>query len=284
VTASLLVAAAVLLGRGAPPLAPASRAARIAPRAYPSAADAVTALLADPGGVVAFGEVHQRNATAGTRSALARFKDEILPAIAPRTAHLVVETWMTRGTCGQAEARVSEDVERTTERPAETENEIGALLRDAKQRGITPHILEISCDEYRSLAGADGRVDYDRLLTITTQHLEAAARQALALPRSPARPLVVFYGGALHNDLYPAPATARYSFGPAVYALARGAYREIDLYVPELVDQAPAMRADPWYSAWLRRAGRGHAPADKVAVIERGPRSAIVVFPRSAQR
>jgi hypothetical protein len=284
VITSLLAVAAVLLGRGAPPLAPASPAAGMAARAFPSAADAVTALLADPGGVVAFGEVHQRNETAGTRSALARFKEEILPVIAPRTAHLVVETWMTRGTCGQAEARVTDDVARTTERPAETESEIGALLRRAKELGIAPHILEITCDEYRSLTGADGKVDYDRLLTITTHHLEVAARQALELPRSPQRPLVVFYGGALHNDLYPAPATARYSFGPAVYALARGAYREIDLYVPELADQAPAMRADPWYAAWLRRAGRGKKPDGAVAVIARGPRSAILVFPRSAQR
>lgn len=269
-----LAAAAVVLGRAPAVPDPIPPAARL----YPSAAAAVGALLVDAGGVVAFGEVHQDAATARALSSLARFRDEIFPTLAPRASHLLVETWIARGDCGQAEARVTEDVQATTERPPETESEIVSLLRRAREAGVAPHILEISCDEYAALAGprdgGSGRVDYDALLTITTRHLEIAVRQAALLPRTPARPLVLVYGGALHNDLYPQAALARYSFARSSYELMRGAYREIDLYVPELVERLPGMRAEPWYRVWRR------APAGEVVVIPRSARSAIVVFPR----
>ena len=41
-----------------------------------------------------------------------------------------------------------------------------------------------------------------------------------------------------------------------MYAATRGAYREVDLYVPEMVDTTPALKAEPWYRAW-QRAGAG---------------------------
>jgi len=231
--------------------------------------------MPDAGGVIAFGELHQTRATAKVRSALARFTDEILPVVAPRASHLIVETWITRGNCGAAEEQVTKEVARTTERPAETESEIMKLLRRAKELGVAPHVLDVGCDEYQVLAGSGGSVDYDRLLTITNAHLERAIGQGLLLPRAPGRPLVVVYGGALHNDLFPDPTLAKYTFGRAVHAATRGAYREVDLYVPEMVDTTPALRAEPWYRAW-QRAGAGKNDV----VIERGARSTILVFRR----
>jgi hypothetical protein len=241
-----------------------------------SVASAVTSRLVNATGVVAFGEIHQDQAGTGTRSALARFTDEILPAIAPRASHLIVETWVTTGACGEIEARVTKDVARTTERPAAMEGEIVRLLRKAKESGVQPHVLSVSCDEYRVLGGKGGHVDYDKLLTLTGQHLEAAIRQALRLPRPPGRPLVLVYGGALHNDLYPAPDLGSTSFGPAIFALMHGDYREVDLYVPEFVSRLGAMRAQRWYAVWRR-----HATPGATVVIPRSAQSAIVVFPRS---
>ena len=268
-----LGAAALLLARPAPAPPPVLAPA---PAVVTSAADALRAWLADAAGVVAFGEVHQDAATATTRSALARFADDILPALAPRASHLIVETWMTTGACGKAEARVTADIARTTERPKETESEIVRLLRRAKESGVQPHVLAVTCDEYASLAGGKGRrVDYDRLLKLTERHLETAIRQAVLLPRTPARPLVLVYGGALHNDLYPARALAAYAFGPAIFALTHGDYREVDLYVPALVERLAAMRAEPWFAPWQKQA----RPSDTV-VIPRSARSTIVVFPR----
>ena len=59
------------------------------------------------------------------------------------------------------------------------------------------------------------------------------------LPRPPGRPLVVVYGGALHNDLYPDATLAKSRFGRAIFAFTRGVYREIDLYVPAMIDATP---------------------------------------------
>jgi hypothetical protein len=271
-----LAAAAAWLARPAPPPPPVVAPAATA---VPSAAAALTAWLRDAAGVVAFGEVHQDEATKGTRSALARFTEDVLPALAPRASHLIVETWVTTGACGKAETHVTEDIARTTERPAETESEIVRLLRRAKEAGVAPHVLAVTCDEYATLAGARGKgVDYDRLLRLTERHLEAAIEQAVVLPRTPARPLVLVYGGALHNDLYPARSLEPYAFGPAIFALLRGDYREVDLYVPELAERLALMRAEPWYATW---GAFGHA--EQTVVIPRSARSTIVVFPRSVR-
>ncbi|HVX95673.1 MAG TPA: hypothetical protein VHK47_12245 [Polyangia bacterium] len=264
-------AAACLLARPAP-APPASIALK--PSVVPSAAAAVSTWLGGASGVVAFGEVHQDTSTTGTRPALARFTDEILPALAPRASHLIVETWITTGACGQAETQVTEDIARTTERPKETESEIVRLLRRAKELRVAPHVLAMDCASYEAMQ-SQGGVDYDRVLALTKDHLETAIRQALALPRPPERPLVLVYGGALHNDLSPARALAAYSFGPAVFAATRGDYREVDLYVPELVERTPALRKEAWYRAWRAFAH----PAD-VVVLPRSARSLIVVYPR----
>jgi hypothetical protein len=240
---------------------------------FATPAGAMKAFLGDATGVVAFGELHQTVKTAGVRSSIARFTDEILPAIAPRAAHLIVETWVSRGSCGETERQVTKDVARTTERPVQTENEIVRLLRRAKELGVAPHVLDVDCHEYQSLVTTGGGVDYDRLLTLTGQHLGRAIEQALALPRPAGRPLVLVYGGALHNDLAPPPELASYSFAPAIDALTHGDYREVDLYVPELVDSYPALRGERWYAAW-----RPVRVRPGTTLIRRQPRSAVVLF------
>jgi hypothetical protein len=271
--ATAVGAAALLLARPAPAPPPVIAPAPVVAASAPAA---VAALTADAAGVVAFGEVHQDEASKATRSALARFADDVLPALAPRASHLIVETWMATGACGKAETRVTKDIARTTERPPETESEIVRLIRHAKEGGVEPHVLAVTCNEYATLTGARGKgVDYDRLLKLTERHLETAIRQALLLRRTPERPLVLVYGGALHNDLHPAGALAPYAFGPAIFAATHGDYREIDLYVPEFVERIASMRAEPWYGAWRAL----DAPASTV-VIPRSARSTIVVFPR----
>lgn len=286
--AALLAAllADVLMGYAHPPspMAPDASSKRLSAEKFTLASQATAAFLGDfpgdaPSGVVAFGELHQTEKTKQVRSSIARFTDEILPQLAPRAAHLIVETWVSTGQCGEAEKKVTADVARTTERPAQTENEIVRLLRRAKELGVAPHVLDIDCHEYQTLTGADGAVDYDKLLTMTGQHLGRAIAQALALPRPKDRPLVLVYGGALHNDLAPDPDTASYSFGPATDALTHGAYREIDLFVPELVDAYPALRGERWYAAW--RPARAKPGA---TLIRRGPRSAVLVLDAQKRR
>ena len=257
-------------------------------RAYASAVEAVEAALGDmSGGVVAFGELHQTNATAGVPSSLRRFTADVLPRIAGRLSHLVVETWVTTGRCGEAERAVTADVERTTERPAATESEIETLIRSAHERGVSPRILSISCADYASMRASDptGAVDYDRALRVTERALETAILRALvdaaaASGRTdpPSAPrLVGVYGGALHNDLAPDAELASYSFAPRALAATLGRYIEIDLIVPEYAASSAAVRAQPWWRVWrnTRRPG-------VTVLIRRAARSFVIIFP--AQR
>jgi hypothetical protein len=239
---------------------------------YPSAAAAVQALLASNPRVVAFGEYHQQKKTAQIPSALRHFTRELLPALSAAGAtDLVVETWITTGSCGEVERKAVARVDKATQRPASTENEVVTLLRRAKQSGLEPRILQVACKDYQSIF-ASGRVDYDRLLRLTRDQLETQIRAALQRPDSR---LVVSYGGAIHNDLHPSVELAPYAFGDVIARAVDGKYLEIDLYVPEYIEKDPLIRREPWYRQY-RRAYRPKL----VVVVPRGPGSYALIFRR----
>jgi hypothetical protein len=222
-------------------------------------------------------------------SALTRFRSQLFPVVAGHLSHLVVETWISTGDCGEPERAVTADIERTTERPAATGNEIVDLLQEAKRRGIAPRVLQISCADYAALQEAGGAVDYDRTLRMTARALERALLGAL---RDRARGggtggtggsagsagggtrAVALYGGALHNDLYPEPSLAAYSLAPTAVQATLGRYLEIDLVVPRFAAASAAVRAEAWYRAYLRTRRPGQA-----ALVRRSERSYVLVFP-----
>jgi hypothetical protein len=254
-----------------------SAGAQVYPSAqvFPSAAAALQPLLAQKPRVVSFGEYHQLQKTAHIASALRRFTDEILPDLhAAGATHLVVETWVTTGSCGEPEHKAMADVAKTTQRPAATENELVTLLRRAKEDGIKPGILEVDCKDYRALTQGKAGVDYDRLLRLTREQLQTQIRAALAQRGAG---LVVSYGGAIHNDVQPRPETANYAFGDAFVNMLAGRYLEVDLYVPEFIERDKSIRREPWYLAY-RRAYRPGA----IILLQRGPHSFVLVFPRSS--
>jgi hypothetical protein len=273
--AGAVAVAAALAARPAPDVAP-PRAQRFA---SPKAAIA-QALSQAVGGVVAFGELHQTLATARIPSALRRFTADIFPTISPRFSQLVVETWMTTGRCGEAERAVTADVERTTERPAQTETEIEALIRVAHDRGVAPRILSLSCADYEAMRGGGGGVDYDRTLRVTAGALETAILRALRPPHSDSAlakdgpRFVGVYGGALHNDLHPDPDVAAYSFAPHVLGATLGRYVEIDLVVPEYGASSAAVRAQDWWRAYQRARRPG-----ATVLVTRDARSFVLIFP-----
>jgi hypothetical protein len=231
--------------------------------------------------VLGVGELHQTADTAGIASSLSRFTQQVWPLIAARVSDLIVETWVTDSACGKAEAATVDDVARTTERPAATENEIVALLTRAKASGARPHILKVSCGEYQLLSPSAGSgpqrpVDFERMLALIEHKLEATVTQILATrSASDADKLIVVYGGALHNDLHPDPVLAPFSYGPRVFHATAGRYRELDLYVPAYLERNAAMHGEPWFAAWERAARPGHP-----VLIRRSPDSFILVFAR----
>jgi hypothetical protein len=231
--------------------------------------------------VLGVGELHQTAGTAGIASSLSRFTRQVWPPIAARVSDLIVETWVTDGACGKAEAATVGDVARTTERPAATENEIVALLTRAKASGARPHILKVSCGEYQLLSpsaagGSRKEVDFERMLALIEHKLEAKVTEILATrPATDADKLIVVYGGALHNDLHPDPVLAPFSYGLRVFHATAGRYRELDLYVAAYLERNAAMHGEPWFAAWERAAAPG-----RPVLIRRSPDSFIVVFAR----
>jgi hypothetical protein len=239
---------------------------------YPTVAAALHAVLASRPRVLAVGEYHQTTATARIPSALRRFTRELLPLLREAGAtHLVVETWMTTGECGETEKRAVAQVAKATKRPPQTESEVVTLLRRAKAAGIQPGILEVACPDYQAMTTGQ-QVDFDRLLRLTRDQLALQLRAALGRPNSR---LVLSYGGALHNDLHPTREMAPYAFGPAISSALEGSYAELDLYVPELVEKNGMMRMQPWYQAYRRAYRPG-----KVTLVRLGEGSFSLVFPR----
>src|SRR5205814_10461462 len=92
-------------------------------------------------------------------SSLKHFEDEILQVVAPRASDLVVETWVTEGKCGKTEKAVMKDVQKTTERPVQTEDEVVTLIKRAKAAGVNPHILSVSCREHEAIYQVKAAVD-----------------------------------------------------------------------------------------------------------------------------
>jgi hypothetical protein len=252
-------------------------APRLQARSIASVPAALSELLARRPRVVAFGEIHQTTASLRVPSSLKHFTDELLAVVAPNASDLVVETWVTEGKCGQTEKAVIADVHKTTQRPAQTEDEVVTLLTRAKAAGIKPHILSVSCREYQAIYQGKAGVDYDALLRMTSDKLEAGVREVLAKPgaRDDQRAVVV-YGGALHNDLAPAPELAAYAFGESLSKTVGGKYLEVDLYVPEYVEKQKSLRAEAWYAAYRKAARPGQA-----VLIERSLDSYVIVFPRA---
>jgi hypothetical protein len=160
-------------------------------------------------------------------------------------------------------------VEVDTKRPEATKSEIVLLAEAAKARGVTPHDLVFTCDEYAGLTGPDGAVVYDALLKALTAKLGAKVDQALA--RDDVR--LVLYGGAMHNDRAPRPGAEAYSYGTAAAARGGDGYVELDLYDPARV-AGKALFVDPEWEPLLSEVG-----PEGVLLVERGPRSHVLLMP-----
>lgn len=247
-------------------------------RLFDDEAEALRAVLeAARPAAIGFGEYHQMNDTSGTLSAIERFTRRLLPALAGQTSDLVVETWVSLGSCGKAEKQVVAEVEEVSQRPAETENETVRLLRQARALGIQPHILAVQCADYEKVLAADGGLDYLAFLELVGARLGDTAGAIIAKQPAAAglRRMVGIYCGAAHNDVAPLEGFEAVSFAKRVAALVGGRYVEVDLLVPEFVEQSDLARNEAWFSLFERVASPDH-----VALIELRPDSYLVILRR----
>ncbi len=219
--------------------------------------------------VIGFGEYHKLVGSAPVHSALRRFAEEIFDVLSEDSSHLVLETWQVDPACGKQGAAVRKQVERTIERAPETESEMQTLLRKMRQTNTIPLVLNFSCKEYKNLV-RDGSLDTEQLLSLISIKLGEQTQSALAT--SPPNKMVLVYGGATHNDLFPYAGLEHWSYAKALSEATHSAYLEIDLYVPELVQGNTLLSQEAWYPLLKE------ARSNQVILVRRDPASYILIL------
>lgn len=275
-TAPLLLALA--LGAAAPAKPPAPAAldcGAFACRHFDTPAQAFAAVLEQKPLVLGLGEYHEIEGGPKVKSALKRFTESMLPKLKGKASDLIAETWITNGRCGKAEAEAKEQIEKESERPATTEDEVVTMLKKASSLEIAPHILTVECEEYEDLLDDKGEIDNVKLLEMVTRLLQEKAEK-LAKAQGPDGRAVVIYGGALHNELSPSEELASFSFGPGLKEATKGRYVQLGLYVPEFIERDEDTRQMAWFPFFEK-----HVSTSKTLLITLAPDAFLLVFPRT---
>jgi hypothetical protein len=212
--------------------------------------------------ILGVGEYHELKGAPKVPSAVKRFTG-LLPALDGGARSLVVETWMLNGRCGKVEKQAAQAVEKTTQRPKETEDEVTTLMGRAYDLGFVNHTLLIDCDDYRSMLDADGELDPDASLKLMRRKVEAMALRIIEKEEAavPGKMLV------------PAAGDEPYVFGPTLQRETKGRYLELDLLVPEYVEKDEALLKLPWFTEALARARKG-----RHVVVQPSPAVNVLLF------
>ena len=242
------------------------------PPGYPDLASAIAAVIPADARVIGFGELHARTDRASARSALSLFT-AALPGFADKLSDLVVETWVVDNSdCGVVASEATARVEHSMRRPEATKSEVATLADTARAAKVQPRAMKVTCNDYATLAPPGQEPDPAGLLTFTTRELTRVTREAVAKPTG-TRPWIAVYGGALHNDRFPAKGVEDWSYAAAIDQVTGGHFVEIDLIVPEFAELDPASQTQPWFPLVKDRRD--------IAVWKRGERSFVIVLPRS---
>lgn len=219
-------------------------------------------------------------ATAGdVRSAARRFAEDLLPALgAERASHLIVEILNPNPSCRATTEQVEKRHEPATRAQSRSnQNDYQYLGHQARRLGIEPFLLSPTCEEYARIASSGADAIPETLATIA----DVTSRMAVAALRKNARSgrerIVIAYGGALHNDVEPDAARARFSYGPRLIAATGGRYTALDLIVRELIKDNSAWRAQAWFDHF--------DPAlheSSTIVMRTAPHSYVLFFPKAA--
>ncbi len=242
--------------------------------AFSTAGDAVLALVLEKKArLIAFGEAHTPAGFQGA-STVTRFTSSVLPSLAPESSHLLVELLSPPASGCQKEKAVAEkESKEITQGQAESnQNEYLSLGNRAREMGLVPDILRATCEHMQAIAAPDGGV---LKMMETIADLSAEALTADLKKTKPGRPLVLAYGGALHNDAHPRPGFEGWSYAPRMLEVTDGAYLEIDLIVPELVKDTESWRKFVWYEAFQA------LDLPSPVLLKWGPQSYALFFARS---
>jgi hypothetical protein len=239
---------------------------------------AFAAILAENPVVLGIGESHAQKSAGGVPSSTRHFTEQFLPMLAGKASDVVLEIWVSEGKCGkEKEKQVAEQQKPVTQNQAQNnQNEFVTLGDAAYKLGVKPHILKASCADYDAIvkAGDDSVIV---MLEMITRLMDEKVKALVARNASAgAERMVLTYAGALHNDLVPRPGREKWSFGPDLSAFTQGRYAEVDLIVPEFIQDSDAWKALPWYPHYDR-----NAHPTKTTLFRPAKGSFVLIFPRS---
>ena len=229
--------------------------------------------------ILAVGEAHAQKGKEGTASAAKRFTDSLLPFCKGRASDLVLELMAPNDRCAKkTEAVRTKQREVTKHQAASNQSEYVLMGERARALGIVPDLLRPSCDDLAAIQKAgDGSVALT-LETIARLTRDKAGQLVDRNAKTPADAdkTVLTYGGILHNDLEPSKERAAWSFGPALAEHVKQRYIELDLFVPEFIEDTDIWRRLPWYSHYDKvKLG------EKTTLFQVGENSYAIVFPLS---
>jgi hypothetical protein len=241
---------------------------------FDTSAAAIEELLKSKPQIIGFGEYHKLQSSAPVHSALRRFADEIFDVLGPHSRDLVLETWSVDPKCGKQGSAAKAAVEKTIERPPETQNEMQTLVKKTETYGMRGHVLHFSCEDYKALLKKQ-ELDSSLLLELVTQKLAEAAITAFSTKTSNKTnkdKLVLIYGGATHNDRSPYAGLEVWSYVAELEKKTNANFMEVDLYVPEFVKDDPLLKQEAWYPLLTR------ARNDRVILVRRDSTSYILIM------
>jgi hypothetical protein len=224
--------------------------------------------------VLAIGEAHAQQGTTGIRSSTRRFAEQLLPLLSGKSKHIVIELLLANCAKKTVERAAEAQAPVTEHQAKSNQNEFLTLGKYAQRLGIEPQALSPDCAEYERVADA-GEAGVASLLGLVARQTESSVKTLLS-QAADSTELILTYGGALHNDLYPRPGQEGWSFGPQLAAASQGRYLEIDLIVPEFVKDTEAWRALPWFAAFDRE----HLTNETLLYRPR-PSSFALIFPKT---
>jgi len=236
---------------------------------------ALDAVLQDKPLVLGIGEAHaQKGATVA--SSAKRVTESFLPALKGKASDLLVELMNPPQGCNKTTADVKEKQKVVTEKQAPTDqNEYVAMGEAARKVGIVPDLLRPTCDDLAAIGDAgDGAVELSlRTIKRLTVVKVTELRQRDQKSPADAEKMVITYGGAIHNDIEPPPERAAWAFGPELSQATGGRYVELDVYVPEFIEDTDAWKKLEWYASWDKAKLGG-----KVTLYRLRPQSFVMIF------
>jgi len=240
---------------------------------FATPASALAQVLSEQPQILAIGETHILAQHQNVRSTTARFREELLPQLKYFRA-LILETLIPAAGCDEEQARVREQTKEVTAPQAKTNpNEFLQLAARSKELGVTPYPLRLSCPELKAIAASGEQGAEESLRFIATKTIERA-RALLAEQQLP----LLTYGGAMHNDLAPAPDRQAWSFGPTLSSIKAETgelrYVELDLITRELIQDRAPWTSLAWYPSFALT-----CETDGTLLIRQGEHSFALIFP-----